>query len=114
VTNTSALPDSPYSVGFDGVLNSPANTILIPNGSFDDVNYSIARIRVISGGTTSNVTNPNAFTALVVDTHGPVVTNLTPAANALLTPNATTGAVNFTFTVNKNVDPSSLNANSIL
>jgi hypothetical protein len=95
-------------------LFSPLNRAL--NGSlvFNDANYSIARIRIInSSGNSSNLADPNAFTGFVVDTHGPKVTAFSPAPTALLTPDSS-GKLHFSFTSNKNLDPATVTANSIL
>jgi len=112
VTNTSPLPDSSYSVGPDGILRSILNTFLNANLSGDDRNYSTARVRVINGGNSSDLT-PASYTGFVVDTTGPKVTSMSPTQGTLLTPDAS-NRVTFTFTSDKNLDPSSLNVNTLL
>ncbi len=110
VTNTSPLPDSIYNVGPDGILRTK-----------DDSGYTWARIRVIdqSGNasdlptdTNAQFAAKNALSAAVIDTAPPTITSFSPAPNSLIQP--TNGSITFTFTTNKNIDPKTLNANSIL
>ena len=110
VTFTGSLPDSIYNVGRDGILRTA-----------DDSGYTWFRIRVIdqSGNVSDVPTDPdsefaahNALAGFVVDTAPPVITAFSPAANSVISP--TNGLVTFKFTTNKNIDPNSLNANSIL
>ncbi|WP_406696071.1 S8 family serine peptidase [Singulisphaera sp. Ch08] len=109
VTNTSGLPDSSYTVGPDGILRSSANLFLNANLSQDDTSYSIARIRVVNSGNTSNP----SYTGFVVDTNGPKVTSFSPNVGSLLTPDSS-GKVAFSFTTDKNINPASLNVNTLL
>ena len=111
VTNTSALPDSPYNVGPDGKLQ--------PGG--DDSGYSTFRIRVIdqSGNASNQITDPlsayvanNAVTAAVIDTAAPVITAFSPSPGSVIT--TTSSGLTFSFNTNKNIDPASLPANLVV
>ncbi|SIO62070.1 Subtilase family protein [Singulisphaera sp. GP187] len=110
VTNTKALADSSYTVGPDGILRSSANLFLNANLSQDDTSYSIARIRVVNSGNTSDP----SYTGFVVDTTGPKVTSFSPNVGSLLQPDPSTGKVTFSFTTDKNINPASLNVNTLL
>ncbi len=102
VTIAQPLPNTPFDVGPDGIL-----------GTGDDSGYSIARVRVIdqSGNvstTTLNNANNNNF---VIDTRGPRVTSITPSPN---TEDVVSGGiVTITFGADENLDPASLNANTL-
>lgn len=109
VNNTAPLADSGYTVGPDGILRSSANLFLNANLSQDDTNYSIARVRVFSSGNTS----APQYTGFVVDTNGPKLSNFSPGAGTLLTPDSS-GRVTFSFTADKNLNPASLNVNTLL
>ena len=111
VTNTAAIPDSPYNVGPDGKLRTK-----------DDSGYTWARVRIVdqSGNTSNLVTDPytaylqnHALTGAVIDTSAPVITSFSPTPNTRLLPDAS-GKITFTFGTNKNIDPASLNASSIV
>ena len=110
VTNTGPLPDSFYNVGPDGILNTG-----------DDTGHSQFRVRIIdtSGNASNQPTDPNssfpanARTKAVIDTAPPTITNFTPTPGTVISPDAN-GNVVFTITTNKNIDPSTLNATSIL
>jgi hypothetical protein len=113
VTNTSPLPDSPYSVGPDGKLN-PLDG--------DDSGYTWARVRIIdvSGNASNQPTDPlssfianNALTGAVIDTAPPKITAFSPTPNTSIAEDAT-GKIKFTFTTDKNIDPASLNGSTIL
>jgi hypothetical protein len=113
VTNTSGLPDSPYSVGANGLLNSSANAGLLPGQNTDDTGSTMVRVRIIdASGNSSSTTDPNSRTTLIVDSRGPTVTSISPTQGTLLKPNSS-GVVPISFTVNKNITPSTLTANSI-
>lgn len=112
VTDTSPVPNSGYNVGKDGKL-----------GTIDDSGYTLARIRVIdqSGNVSNTITDPisaflnnGALAGAVIDTTSPRITSFSPAPNSTISPSPTTGKLTFSFTTDKNVDPSTLNANSIL
>ena len=112
LVKVSSLPNSPYIVGPSGILNP----IIGETGD------SYFRVRVIdqSGNVSDQPTDSDAtfashgaLTRAVIDTTPPVITSLLPTPNTLLTPDAS-GNVTFTFTVNKNLDPSSLNASNFL
>ncbi|MDR3634850.1 MAG: Ig-like domain-containing protein [Isosphaeraceae bacterium] len=120
VSVNSPLPNSPYNVGGDGLLNSPANSSLSPKN--DDVGYSQVRVRIIdqSGNVSDTITDPlSAFLAkgaldyFVVDTQAPTITSISPAAGAVVSPSQTTGAVTLTVVTSKNITPSSLNTTNI-
>jgi len=107
VTPSSPLPDTLYNVGPDGLL-----------GTADDTNLDIARVRIVNtAGNASNVfTDPisafvsaGAATNFIIDTLAPQVTAESPAPGSL----ATSGSVTISFTVNKNINPSTLNSNTI-
>jgi hypothetical protein len=101
VTSNVPIPDSPYNVGPDGLL-----------GTADDSGYGLARIRVIDqAGNASNPNDPNAMTGFVVDTAPPTVTGASPAPGTAA--GVVGGVVPVTIDVSQNVDPASLNANSI-
>jgi len=110
VTNVTALPDSPYSVGPDGRI-----------GTADDSGYSLFRIRVIdtAGNVSNQPTDPiqsflnsHALTGAIIDTAPPTITSFAPTPDGLITP--TSSGITFTFTTNKNIAPASLSAASIL
>jgi hypothetical protein len=114
VTNTSAVPDSPYNVGPDGKLN-PLDG--------DDKGYTFFRIRVIdqSGNASNLPTDPlsafiknNALAAAVIDTTSPVLTTFTPSPSGVLKADPTTGKLTFSFVTSENIDPKSLNTSSII
>ncbi len=116
VTNTAPLPDSPYVVGANGQIQSPNAVGTTVSG------YSIVRIRVLdqSGNASDQPSDTylmylanGAATNVIVDTAPPHVTSISPTAGSQIVPDKT-GAVTFTFKTDKNIDPTSLNANSIL
>ena len=121
---TQSLPNSPYNVGPDGLLNSPLNASLSTKNPFvstDDSGYSMARVRIVdqSGNASNLPTDPltsfqknGAVTSFVVDTADPKITSFSPSTSTVLEPDST-GSLTFTFTVNKNVVPTSVNATSI-
>ncbi|WP_435005816.1 Ig-like domain-containing protein [Tundrisphaera lichenicola] len=109
VTLTKPIPDTPNSVGTNGIKGGPGAT------------YAIARVRVINqAGNPSNLpTDPlsdfvanNAVTRLQVDTTLPVITSFSPLANTVATLNSS-GGITFTMTLNENIRGSSLNSSSI-
>ncbi len=110
VTLTTPLPQTNYNVGPDGLL-----------GTADDTGYSEARVRVVDqSGNVSNTTTgtlqsfaaQGALFNFVIDTIPPRVTSITPGANALAP--VVNGVIPFSVTFNKNIDPKTLTANSIL
>ena len=105
VTSTVALPDSPYNVGPDGRLAPPPFTL-------DNTGYSFARVIVIDqAGNVSNINDINAYKGFYVDTAAPRVLSTSPTSGAVApSPN---GVVNISLTVNKNINPATLNAGSI-
>ena len=111
VTVAQALPDSNWNVGADGKI-----------GTKDDIGASLARVRIVdqSGNTTllptspfSDFYNQGAATGFILDTKSPLVTSVTPTPGTQLAPD-TSGQVTITATFNENIDPNSLNANSVL
>ena len=111
VTAGLSLPNSPYIVGANGILNPIVG----------ETGDSYFRIRVVdqSGNATDQPTDPqsefeanNALTRDVIDTTPPIVTSFLPSTNTKLTPDSS-NELTFTFTVDKNLDPSSLNAANI-
>jgi hypothetical protein len=107
VAVSTPLPNTPYNVGPDGLLGTP-----------DDSGYDLARVRIVdqAGNASNAFTDPNsaftaagALTGFVVDTSAPVVTGESPAPNSL----APSSPVTVSFTVNKNLNQSTLNANTI-
>jgi len=111
VTVAQPLPDSPWNVGPDG-----------KQGTADDTGLTFARVRVIdqAGNVSILPTAPfsdyiaaGAAYGMEVDTTPPRVTSLTPTSGTLATPSAA-GQVIVTATFSKNIDPATLNANSVL
>ena len=111
VTSSAVIPDSPYNVGPDGILRTA-----------DDSHYTLVRIRVIdqSGNVTNLPTDSllsfasnGALTSTVIDTSPPTITSFSPTVNTVIAPDAN-GAITFSFTTNKNIDPASLNSNTLL
>ena len=111
VTSTAVIPDSPYNVGPDGILRTA-----------DDSHFTLVRVRVIdqSGNVTNLPTDSlvsflanGALTSAVIDSAPPTITSFSPAVNTVIAPDAN-GALTFTFTTNKNIDPASLNTNTLL
>lgn len=105
---SSPLPDSPYNVGPDGLLGA----------GNDDSGYGLARVRVVdqAGNVSNNFNDPlssflaaGAAITFVVDTQAPSLTSISPTSGSLVT----TGSTTITFTTDKNIDPNSLNANSV-
>lgn len=106
---TTTVPDSPYSVGPDGIL-----------GTADDSGYTEARVRVIdqsgnvsntTAGTLQSFAAQGALYNFVVDTSPPKVTAVTPTANTVT--QAVNGVIPFSVTFNKNIDPKTINANTV-
>ncbi len=111
VTVTQALPNSNWMVGADG-----------KQGTLDDTGTSLARVRIVDqAGNVSllptapiaSYVAPGATLGFQIDTVPPRVTSLLPTSTGLTAPNAN-GQVIVTATFSKNIDPSTLNANSIL
>ncbi len=111
VTVAQALPDSPWAVGPDGV-----------QGTKDDTGTSLARVRVVNAAGNQSILPTDPFSSFInagaafgfqVDTVPPKVTALTPASGTLATPNAS-GQVIVSATFTKNIDPTTLNATSVL
>jgi hypothetical protein len=101
VTSSVALPNTPYSVGPDGLL-----------GTADDRNYSVARIRVIDqSGNQSFAGSTAARLSFVVDTSGPRVTGASPLPGAQVNPVGGTIAV--ALSISENLDPDSVNESTI-
>src|SRR5262249_40302946 len=107
------LPDSPYDVGSSGKLDPTSGT---------NKGYTFVRVRVIdqSGNASNKPTDPlssfvanHALAAAVIDTAPPFLSSFSPAPTGLLPPDAP-GNLTFTFVTNKNIDPKSLNASSII
>lgn len=105
------LPDSPYSVGPDGLL-----------GTGDDTGYTQFRIRVVDqSGNVSNLPSDSlesffgkgATTTAVIDTAPPKITSLSPAPGTQIAPGSD-GKVTFTLVIDKNIDPNTVNADTIL
>ncbi len=100
-----ALPNSPYSVGADGLL--------IQNGKIDPLvtGVSQARVRVVDQSGNVSVLSPSSYYNFIVDTTPPAVTAVTPSAGQLAT--ITSGVIPVWVTFNKNIDPKTLNAKSL-
>jgi hypothetical protein len=127
VTPNAPLPDSPYNVGPDGLLNSPGNAGLsssaYPNDT-DDSGYGLAVVQVINAAGTPSIASPpsvsslpsydagNATSSYVVDTQAPTPTSFTPTPGTVVSTGAN-GKVTISFTTDKNIDPKSLNNNTI-
>jgi hypothetical protein len=76
----------------------------------DMTGFSVARIRVIDQeGNSSNINDPNATTAFVVDTTAPRVIAATPAPLSQVSSSGTTVKL----TINKNLDPASVNTSTV-
>ena len=90
VTNTTALPSSPYNVGSSGMLTPLPGTVS---------GYYVARVHAIDQS--GNVSLP-ATANFVVDTVPPVVTLATPANNTVF--NVTTTPLNFVVDASQNLD----------
>ena len=110
VTVSQSLPDSNVNVGPDGKL-----------GTTDDTGAFLARVRLVdqSGNTTLLPTSPfsaflaqNAAIGFIVDTTSPQVQGISPSAGVQVTPNAN-GQVPIAVQFSENIDPASLNANSV-
>jgi hypothetical protein len=109
VAPNAIAPESAVNVGPDGFLGPNPTT-----GINDDIlsTYGLARVRVFDqSGNQSNASNPNAQTRFVVDTQGPRITASTPLPNSQ---SPVSGQIPVTLIVNENVNPSTLNASSIL
>ncbi len=113
------LPDSQYNVGANGYLAFDY-TKNPPVYQTTNYGYSMARVRIVdqAGNVSNKVTDPlssyiaaGAVTSFVVDTTGPTITAATPSNNQ--TTGVTANGVPVTITFNKNVDPATINANSI-
>jgi hypothetical protein len=114
------LGNSGYNVGPDGLLNSPLNLALFGKGktsSTDDTGQTLIRARIIdtSGNVSDQPTDPltafqanNAVTSAVIDTIAPDISSISPAPNSVNAVTALTGAVTVSFTVDKNLDLTSL------
>ena len=111
VTPTTPLPSTTFSVGPDGI-----------QGTSDDTGISLARVRVVDQAGNTSLLPTSTFAqflaagsvfAYQLDTTAPQVLGLTPSSTVLSTPNAS-GQITVTATFSKNIDPSTLNANSIL
>ncbi len=109
--NSGAIPNTPYSVGPDGIMGDPGTSP-----------YGIARVRIIdaSGNQSNLVTDPlqsyvnaGATAGYIVDTVPPTVATFTPQPNTVVAPNAN-GQIVFTFTTNKTIDPTSLSNGSVV
>jgi hypothetical protein len=101
VRPTQPLQNTNFNVGPDGIL-----------GTADDSGYSVAKVSVTD--TSGNVSNPNDRNAqlkFVVDTQGPRITSANPSPSSQISPGT---VLPITLGVNENVNPSSLNAQSIL
>ncbi len=100
-----ALPNSSYSVGADGLL--------IANGKIDPevTGLSQARVRVTDQSGNVSILSAASFYNFIVDTTPPVVTQIVPAANTVA--QITNGVIPVWVVFNKNIDPKTLNANSI-
>ncbi len=111
VTIANPIPDSPYNVGPSGVL-APGK---------GNTGYAIARVRVINqSGNPSNLptdslptyVSAGAIVGFVVDTTRPNVSSVNPAAGT--TTGVNNSKVSVTVGFDKNIDLTSLNANSII
>ena len=111
VTASQAIPDTNFTVGPDG-----------KQGTTDDTGGTLARVRVVDqAGNVSFLTSDpyssfiqrGAGISFQIDTQAPQVTSLTPTSGTLVTPNSD-GTVTVTATFSKNIDPATLNANSVL
>jgi large repetitive protein len=119
VTVTNPIPDSPWVVGPSGIFGP--NLLTNPPGTTnDDAGFTEARVRIIdqSGNQSILPSAPlsqylatGAFTAFAVDTVDPHVTGISPAAATVTAPVGNVIPVTVAFDVN--IDPASLNANSI-
>jgi hypothetical protein len=107
IAPTAPLPNTPYVVGPDGLLENG----LLNNGPIgfdpDDAYLGLVRVRIVDQA--GNVSAPSAWFPYIVDTTPPVVTSESPAPGTL----ASTSPVTITFTTNKNIDPNTLNAGSV-
>ncbi len=114
------LPDSPYTVGPDGILarDYTKNPPTLANA--DDTGFSLARVRVIDqAGNVSNTVNApfstfaaqGAAAVFMLDTRGPRITSISPTIGSLVP--VSNGHVALTVAFDKNVDPASITANSI-
>ncbi len=110
VTLTKPIPDTPGTVGVNGIQEGPGSLL------------AYARVRIIdqSGNQSNLITDPisafvneGALTALQEDTKLPKVAAFSPTANTVVQPNAN-GQVVFTTVFTKNMKNSTLNANSVL
>ena len=107
VTNTNPLANlfGTYNVGASGDLSPLPGTVS---------GYYVARVIVVDqSGNQSNPTDPNAQVPFVVDNTAPTATFTSPTSGQVLT-SLNSGVLNFTFTTNKNLDPTSLTAASIV
>ena len=111
VTVAQPLPDSIWTVGPDGI-----------QGTKDDTGTSLARVRIVdqAGNVSilptapfSTYLNAGAATAFQLDTLPPQVLGLTPSSGSLTPPNSA-GQVIVSALFSKNIDPATLNANSVL
>jgi hypothetical protein len=109
VTNTSGIPDSPYTVGSNGLI-TPIN---------GDKGQTLFRVRVIdtSGNATNLPTDPfssfvqnNAGAIAIVDTTSPTLTGFSPTPGSVVTSSST---LTVSFTTSENIDATTLNANTI-
>ena len=107
---TKPIPNTPNTVGTDGIQGDPGAT------------YTQVRVRVVDqAGNASNTTTgtlasfvaQGAVTQLQEDTKLPRISAFSPLANTVATVNAS-GQVVVTVTFNKNIKTSTLNAGSIL
>ncbi len=110
VTVRTPLPNSPYVVGPTGMQMLPG-----------DAGFTQARVRIVNqaGNASATLNTPlqtfistGAFAGFEVDTTPPRVTSITPTANVLANGNAS-GAIPVTVTFSKNINPATLNANTI-
>jgi hypothetical protein len=109
VTLTTPIPNTPNTVGTNGIQGGPGAT------------FTEVRVRIIdAAGNPSNLitdpyssfVNEGAATQLQVDTKLPDITAFSPLGNVLATPNSD-GTVSVSVTFDKNIKASTLNANSI-
>jgi large repetitive protein len=119
VTLTNPIPDSPWIVGPSGIFGP--NLLTSPVGtSNDDGGFTQARVRIVdqSGNQSILPSAPlsqylatGALTTFAVDTVNPHVTGISPVAATVTAPVG--GVVPVTVAFDVNIDPASLNTNSI-
>ncbi len=110
ITLTNPVPNTPNTVGTNGMQEGPGSTI------------TLVRVRVVdqSGNVSNQVTDPiqlyaaeGALTGFQEDTVLPKIAAFSPTANTVVQPNSN-GQVVFSTTFTKNMKTSTINPNSVL